>query len=280
MHFLQDKKDYTTVATALLAELKALGITPPSKKVMLEALAKSMGHVSAKDLVAAPLPDWLRSTDEELAHWADELREYQAYRLSNAKGHLDLCGKDAHPDVAFGLTLGAMQGTLEDIPGCLASTNGARRKGGRLQPEYGGDTNVNWNSQEPRKDPRGLDIWVADRGDLVPADMLVLLPQEFSDCYVDFTDEERLEDFDELPVRAVLVETCARWLLDNNLAAEALTELEVDDDGKFGEEFGDVAIKVQAPGKGSTIGSAQWVAGFAMHVAEFKALRTRLLSTV
>ena len=294
MLFFPNDKDYKNVVSGLRRELKTFGVTTVSHNQMLELLAKSRGHTSYAALLAAQPPEAqpapavtappARKPYKAFAYaeertYLAEMEKYKAYRLFNT-GQLDLCeDEDAVP--VHGLTMAKVAGTLDDIWNCLANTNAAtRQKDGSLDIQYSGDTDVNWDDQETRRDTRGVALWQDGDCETVPEDSLVLVPEGCED--LNLLSEEALENEGiDLEPREELIDACFRWLKDNELVQAAVAELVWDESwGGFEDGFAEFADAIGAPGnkKASTLGKAQWVVGFAMHVHEFKQLRERLLA--
>ena len=296
MLFFSNEKEYKDVVSGLRRELKALGfdLAGLGHNRMLELVARSMGHTSYAAMraaqpaavptkVEAPKPSarqvYMTYAHDEEAVFLAELEQYQGYRLLNT-GQLDLC-TDEEATPVHGLTMAGMEGTLEDIWNCTCATNGAsRNEYGTLDAHHGGETDVNWDGQKTRCDTRGVELWVDGNCNAVPADTLVLVPEGCED--LNLLSEEALDNEGiVLKPREELVDACYRWLVDNQLVAAALEELVWDEGwGGFGDGFAEKADAMGSPrnAKASVLGKAQWVAGFAMHVHEFKALREQLLA--
>lgn len=302
MLFFSNEKDYKNLASALRREL---GLTDVSHNQMLEAVAKSMGHKSYAALLAtkpaapaapvapaapqAPVYSYPFKPVQVYGYSGEkrflaQLKKYKAYRLFNDEGELDLTKSG---DLAEGIGLAGVNGTLDDIRNCTCLIEGARRsKAGNLKPVHAGETDVNWDGQVTRTDTRGVDLYVDRNYEGVPADTLFLVPEGCAGAdggeAVNLLSEEVAEEHD-FAVRSVLVEACMRWIVDKGLTAAALEELVYDEDwGGFSDEFAEYADAIGEPGTKdvSVLGQAQWVAGFQMHVREFKALRNELLALV
>lgn len=179
---IETQKELKALAAGLRREIRSqLGLEALSHNQCLELVAKAFGAGSYAQL-AAKLPP-----GKDRRNSADEPR-----RLSN-KGQLDLAQDGI---VLDGLTFKALQGRVEDIPGCVAYSSSGQRTREGLVPHYEGGTEVNWDGQCPRTDERGRAWWLRADGEMVCEDALVVVPETWQG-----------PDDDGLTVRAALVQT-------------------------------------------------------------------------
>lgn len=181
---LNTEKEFKSAVSALRKALREhYGKSVPTHTQCLELLAAALGATSYAQL---------------RAHWADAPRTASApvasvtapaadaspkavgESLRNDWGQFDLVGEGEDGTVVLGLDFSEMNGTVEDIFYCVAAAETGYRDNGRLVPQYDGETDVNWDGQETRRDERGNDLWEA-RGscDSVPSSKLVLVPENF-----------------------------------------------------------------------------------------------------
>ncbi len=303
MQLFSNEQEFKNIVSGLRRELKAMGLPSGSHTQMLEALSRSLGHGSFASLTvalskapAATAPrSAAASTSSPIAvpvKWAyageadfiKELAKYAGYRLLNDQhGDLDLI-VGSHQDciAVHGMTLSAMDGTVEDIMACkISALPLGRLPDGSLELSFG-DTTVNWEGGVARTDTRGVTLWVDSSFNEAPEDTLILVPAGCES--LNLLSEAALENEGlDLRVRDRLLNACFRWIVDQNLVKEALDELDWDEDwGGFSDVF---ALNADATGspftpKASVLLRTQWVAGFAMHVFEFKLLRERLMQVV
>lgn len=203
MHTLSSRDDVKKLASALRKSLKALdGTCSLSHSHACEALAQSLGYKNWSTLCAA-LP-------ESSAPAAAVAVVVQP--LSNRDGVYDL-SKEGR--LVHALTFLDVDGTVEDIPGCVGQVSAVLGRGASgLDVDWEGSTDVNWDGQVTRTDERGVALWWCD-GDTVPEDQLLVVPDDF--------DASELEDY---PVRKPLVEAFIQHLRTQALLerAESLAE--------------------------------------------------------
>lgn len=283
MLFLNEFEDYKSVVSGLRRELKSMGIPPASHNQMLEALAKSLGHGNWAELQVAhrrrpvvKLPVPKETYDGEAVFQKEDLK-YKGYRLFNDDGKLDL---SVEGTFVTGMQLWTLSGTYDDILAVTSDVNEvSREQGGELDIGFAGETDVNWDGQETRKDQRGVPLWMTEDGTAIAQDRCIVAPEGF-DSETNLLSEEVLED-NELRQRDSLVEAAFRWLKDTKAVSQALAEMPSGADTDFFEhEFFAYAgaTFVDRTHKLSVIGEAQRAAGFLMHVGEFKELRKLLVA--
>lgn len=169
---ITSQKEFKQATSRLRKELRALPTTEGlSHAQCLELLAKAMGATGYAEL-APRLP-----AQSPAAAVSSQPR----YPLRNLHGLLDLV--DATQEsarVVTGLDFADMQGTIEDIRGCLADVSGARRApDGRLTPVYESETDVNWDGQVTRLNQQGQALWQSEGGDVFSEDQCILVPEDF-----------------------------------------------------------------------------------------------------
>lgn len=158
----------------------------------------ALSHSQTQQLLARALG--FRNWDAWRATLAHEPAT-QRYPLANT-GAFDFVAP-GEPGAAYDRWLVAVQGTSETVLG-TANVNSVRRSAtGEPEPEYSGETEVYWDTQEGVRDAAGRQLWVGGRGEDVPADHLVLLP-------LDYWGDPRGDE--TLPVRDALVQAMLRWL--------------------------------------------------------------------
>ncbi len=204
MHSISNRDDAKKLASALRKSIKAFDASSAlSHSHACEALAQALGYKNWSTLCAA-LPE---SAPAVAAPAAESVEP-----LSNAKGLFDF-GKEGR--LVHGLTFCDVDGTVEDIPGCVGqvSTVLGRTLNG-LDIDWEGSTDVNWDGQVTRTDERGVALWWAD-GEAVPEDQLLVVPDNF--------DASELEDY---PVRKPLLEAFIQHLRTQGLLGRAEEQAE------------------------------------------------------
>lgn len=169
---ITSQKEFKQATSRLRRELRSLPSAEGlSHAQCLELLAKAMGASGYAEL-AHQLP-----VEAPAAMATPQPR----YPLRNLHGLLDLVdAKQESARVVTGLDFADMQGTIEDIRGCLADVAGATRApDGRLTPVYEGETDVNWDGQVTRLNQQGQALWQSEGGDVFSEDQCVLVPEDF-----------------------------------------------------------------------------------------------------
>lgn len=142
----------------------------------LDTSAAELGHTQVLELLARALG--ARTWAGLLARQSSSASEPEAstptVALSNRDGRFNF--------VADGRVLTGrfrqVQGTCDDIFGCIAQVDLATQQVGKLHLPYDGDTEVAWNAQRTRLDSRGVRLWVDEDGNVVPEDELILVPDD------------------------------------------------------------------------------------------------------
>lgn len=235
---LNSQKDLKAAAKGLHRELKALGAAAGdlSYNQTLEVLAKALGAASYAALMAK-LPAATPPALEE--------KPKPAYPLIN-RGQFDF--PDGN-EVRNGL-FGAVRGTIDDIPQCIAKATLAMRcADGSLEPEYEGSTEVNWDAQKTCRDQRGFPLWEDEGYSEVSEAQLILVPEGFD------------PDDNELPVREPLVTAMRAYLEEHPQAVRVVCD--------------ELATRSSA-WDGAAIAKIEEEVGFALTLVERKALLTEL----
>lgn len=170
--YIQSQKEFKQVTSALRKELKALYPTSaPSHAQCLELLAKALGASGYAELL--PKLPAERAVSKAPAS--------SRFPLRNLHGLLDLVEPgDGEALVVDGLSFEETEGTIEDIRGCLAGVFGASRNSeGRLDPNYAGETDVNWDGQVTRLNSEGQALWQTQGGEVISEDRCILVPEGF-----------------------------------------------------------------------------------------------------
>lgn len=211
---IKSQKELKLAVTGLRRELKTVfGTATPSHTQCLELMARALGKSTYAELLVG-LP-------EELPK-AVSAATPPRYPLVNLDGCFDLIEKGASGRVVDGRDFSAMDGTVEDILYCVASASCASRdSSGELSPDYEGDTDVNWDGQETRRNKAGYQLWQSDGGDSVSEARVILVPEWFQGP----DDEDDDEDPQELPCREELLDAYHEYATGNQLSDKLKEEL-------------------------------------------------------
>lgn len=201
--FITNQSDFKTTVSALRRELKTAypeASSHPSHAAMQELLAKALGASSYAELIAK-LPK------EPAAGKVKAPSEVKPrYPLQNLDGRFDLVEEGEEGEPRYGIDFSTIRGTSETIYACTADVSMASRLGaGNFDITYGGETDVNWNSQVSDKDDDGHVLWVNESGETVRSGAILLVPEDFKTWDMD------------LPLRRELVKEYDRYVRDNNL---------------------------------------------------------------
>lgn len=211
---IKSQKELKLAVTGLRRELKALfGAATPSHTQCLELMARALGKAAYAELLVG-LPE---DSPKPAAAPAKP-----RYPLANVGGRFDLVEKGESGKVVDGLDFEAVEGTVDDILYCVASADCASRDAaGELSPDYLGDTNVNWDGQEIRRNKAGHQLWQSTGGDSVSEIRLILVPEWFSEP----DDEDTLD----LPNREELLDTYLEYATEHKLIDKLKEELPRDE---------------------------------------------------
>jgi len=271
MLFLENKKDYKTVTTALRRELKALGLPPVSPAQMFEVLSKALGHKNWATLQVAqpPKAPKAKPTYGLEADDAEDDARFKGYRLFNKQGHYDLSREGVLVNGFSGLIANA---ALEDVLAVTVMVDSVTRKrDGNLDLHGCDETDYDTGSSEHRKDRRGQYLWGYE-ADALPQDRLLVAPEMSGyKPNVDFLDSDYSN---RCPLRQDIIEGAHRWLLDKSLVDQALEELAAGDFVLLARRWG-----VELSETVSAIGQAQYAVGFGLHLREFGVLQLLLKSS-
>lgn len=202
------KAQAKTVVSALRREIKALGKGPEqlSHTDCLNLTAKALGFASWNA--------WEASLLEAAAEKPAPAKS--KYPLEN-DGEFDFISPDEEGK-AFSGNFVPLTATA-DIIKASADFNSVTRDGsnGCLSPEFGGGSDVDWDSQETRLNARGHGIWLCEDGEEFSEGQVVLAPEECDEPYED----------EELPIRSKLIQAFLDYFAEERIDASALN-------GKFG----------------------------------------------
>ncbi len=220
--YIQSQKEFKQVTSSLRKELKALyADSAPSHAQCLELLAKALGASSFAE-VQAKLPPEVAKPKASVT---------SRFPLKNKFGLLDLVEKGEEGRVVEGRSFGELEGTVDDIQYCVCyASNGSRSADGSIDPQYEGETDVNWDGQTTRVDSEGAMIWQTQGGDSVSAHQLILVPEDFDaedeDAGFDLPNREVLLDaYLELAQEKGIVKALLEQVQEDKLESELLDEL-------------------------------------------------------
>lgn len=198
MFTFETKKEVKSLVSGLRRELRLKNIEVQSYNQLLDAVAKAMGLSGAEEL-NAKLPD-VKEAPPGAAP------EASRYPLSN-RGQFDFCKTGS---LVIGRDFTGVTGRSESIAACNAYVNGGTRKAaGGIDPEFGDETDVNWNCQAPELDERGIRQYFTEDYGCVAEDLLVVIP-DLEDC--DHVHEWTADpESVVLPRRRALIAEYLRW---------------------------------------------------------------------
>lgn len=201
------KKQAKTLVSGLKRTLKDNG-TIVSHSAAGDLLAKSLGFRTWEAFQVTLLKDSPQAEEPALAR----------YPLSNT-GQFDFSDEGVF---LVGATFLELVGTAEDIFDSVAAvTEVTRMKDGQADVAWEGSTDVNWDAQKTRLDPRGFRIWIqAENYQFISEDRCIIVPEELA-ASIDFEDPHT-----ELKVRPALVQALLTYLKEVSKVAEAISELQ------------------------------------------------------
>jgi hypothetical protein len=200
------KKQAKALVSGLKRTLKENGTTV-SHSAAGELVAKSLGFRTWEAFQVTLLEDSAHTDQTAPAR----------YPLSNT-GQFDFSDEGV---LLVGSTFLELAGTAEDIFDSVAAvTEVTRMKNGETDLVYGGETDVNWDSQKTRLDPRGFRIWIqAENCQFISEDRCVIVPEDEA-AAIDLEDPNI-----ELKVRPALVEALVTYLQETAKVIVAIREL-------------------------------------------------------
>lgn len=207
MH-ITNQQEFKNVVSGLRAELKNAGVTQFSHTQMQEILAKALGASSWGELKTKLPKEMQRKPTSAAAlkvvRCAADLDPLNLQPLSNDDGWLDLVepGEDGELITGFFETL---EGTLEDIKACTCAATGERRGAdGKVEIEFGGETDVNWDGQETQVGDNQRVLWWTEGSETVNEVHCVMAPENFD-----------ADEPEEALVRVALVDIYERIVREN-----------------------------------------------------------------
>lgn len=194
------KSEVQSVVGGLRRELKEL--KKPTDQLsfndVLNVLAKAMKFGSWNEMEASLMP-------EPKAREAAALKESK-YPLRN-DGQFDFVPRGVNGEVFSGQFV-KLESTMEKLVGTAGVDSVSRQSGdGKLEIEYGGSTDVDWDSQKTQKDEKGNVIWMDEYGNESSSPAIVIAPE---DCCSP-------EDDEDLPIRNALVEAFEEYFAETGL---------------------------------------------------------------
>lgn len=203
------KKQAKALVSGLKRTLKENGTTV-SHSAAGELVAKSLGFRTWEAFQVTLLEDSAQTEQTDPAR----------YPLSNT-GQFDFADEGV---LLVGSSFLELAGTAEDIFDSVAAViEVTRMKNGETDLVWGGETEVNWDSQKTRLDPRGFRIWIqAESCEFISEDRCVLVPEDEA-AAIDLEDPNI-----ELKVRPALVQALVAYLQETAKVSDAIRELRAD----------------------------------------------------
>jgi hypothetical protein len=198
-----------TIVSALRREFKTLGKNPESltHNDCLTLMAKALGF-----------PNWnaweATLTDEPATKAVKPDTAIPKYPLVNT-GDFDFISREEDGKPFTGMFV-ELEGTSERLLGTAAvntATRGNIHSKEDLELEYGGGTEVHWDSQVVQTNKKGYMLWVTTDGDTVSGAQIVLAPENCGDPY----------DDEELPIRSKLIQAFMDYAAEQKVSVHKLS---------------------------------------------------------